>query len=73
MVKVVACIVAVLALGQAAAASKAVSSFSEWVDGILADPNGDNMTPDEVMLAYKSGNFSAPPASESIFEALSRA
>lgn len=60
MVKLIPYVASLLALGQAVAAAKAVTSFSEWVDGILQDPNGDNMTPEEVIDAYTSGQFSAP-------------
>ncbi|ORY07648.1 hypothetical protein BCR34DRAFT_631010 [Clohesyomyces aquaticus] len=62
MVKLILCVASLLALGQTAAAAKAVTSFSEWVDGIIADPTGDNMTPGEVVDAFKSGNFTTPPA-----------
>lgn len=51
-----------LALGQAVVAAKAVTSFAEWVDGILENPDGDNMTPEEVVSAYESGQFSTPPS-----------
>ena len=62
MVKLVPYVASLLALGQAIAAAKAVTSFSEWVDGIIEDPQGDNLTPDEVIDAFKSGQFSTPPA-----------
>lgn len=65
MVKLIPYVASLLALGQAVAAAKAVTSFSEWVDGILEDPNGDNMTPEEVINAFKSGQFSTPPAGTS--------
>ncbi|KAJ4368907.1 hypothetical protein N0V83_005989 [Neocucurbitaria cava] len=64
MVKLIPYVASLLALGQAIAAAKAVTSFSEWVDGILEDPAGDNMTPEEVIVAYKSGQFSTPPAAK---------
>ncbi|OAL52742.1 hypothetical protein IQ07DRAFT_585858 [Pyrenochaeta sp. DS3sAY3a] len=60
MVKLIPYIASLLALGQAAVAAKAVTSFSEWVDGILENPDGDNMTPEEVVNAYQSGQFEAP-------------
>jgi hypothetical protein len=62
MVKLIPYVASLLALGQAVAAAKAVTSFSEWVDGILANPDGDNMTPEEVVVAFKSGQFSTPPS-----------
>jgi hypothetical protein len=62
MVKVIPYVASLLALGQAVAAAKAVTSFSEWVDGILENPDGDNMTPEEVVDAYKSGQFSTSPS-----------
>jgi lipoate-protein ligase A len=62
MVNFIPYVASLLALGQAIAAAKAVTSFSEWVDGILEDPNGDNMTPEEVIDAFQSGLFSTPPA-----------
>ncbi len=66
MAKLIPYIAALLALGQVITAAKAVTSFSQWVDGILEDPNGDNMTPEEVIAAFKSGNFSTPTAGKSI-------
>ncbi|KAF2819106.1 hypothetical protein CC86DRAFT_146617 [Ophiobolus disseminans] len=62
MVKLIPYVASLLALGQAVAAAKAVTSFSEWVDGILENPDGDNMTPEEVVDAYQSGQFSPPSA-----------
>ena len=62
MVKLISYIASLLALGQTIAAAKAITSFSEWVDGILEDPNGDNMTPEEVINAFKSGQFNTPSA-----------
>jgi hypothetical protein len=62
MVKFIPYLASLLALGQAVAAAKAVTSFSEWVDGILENPNGDNMTPEEVVDAYMSGEFTAQPS-----------
>jgi hypothetical protein len=62
MVNVIPYVTSLLAVGQAVAAAKAVTSFSEWVDDILANPNGDNMTPEEVLNAYGSGQFSTPPS-----------
>ncbi|KAF1843022.1 uncharacterized protein K460DRAFT_396434 [Cucurbitaria berberidis CBS 394.84] len=62
MVKLIPYVTSLLALGQAIAAAKAVTSFSEWVDGILENPNGDNMTPEEVVDAFNNGQFSTPPA-----------
>jgi hypothetical protein len=62
MVKVIPYLASLLALGQAVAAAKAVTSFSEWVDGILENPNGDNMTPEEVVDAYMSGEFTSTPS-----------
>jgi|TARA_R110002003_G_scaffold1122_2_gene22458 hypothetical protein len=62
MVKVIPYVASLLALGQAVAAAKAVTSFSEWVDSILENPDGDNMTPEEVVDAYKSGQFSTSPS-----------
>jgi hypothetical protein len=62
MVNIIPYVASLLALGQAVAAAKAVTSFSEWVDDILANPNGDNMTPEEVVNAYESGQFSTPPS-----------
>ncbi|KAK1960980.1 hypothetical protein LY78DRAFT_645670 [Colletotrichum sublineola] len=35
------------------AASSSTFSFSKWVDGILANPNGDNLTPEEAVEAWK--------------------
>ena len=61
MVKLIPYVASLLALGQVIAAAKAVTSFSEWVDGILEDPTGDNLTPEEVVEAFKSGEFGAPP------------
>jgi hypothetical protein len=60
MVKPIQYVLSLVAFGQAVAAAKAVTSFSEWVDGLLHDPEGDNMTPEEVIAAYKSGKFDAP-------------
>jgi hypothetical protein len=62
MVKFIPYLASLLALSQAVAAAKAVTSFSEWVDGILENPNGDNMTPEEVVDAYMSGEFTAQPS-----------
>jgi hypothetical protein len=62
MVKLISYITSLLALGQAVAAAKAVTSFSEWVDGILENPDGDNLTPEEVVEAFQSGQFSTPPS-----------
>lgn len=62
MVKLIPYVASLLALGQAVAAAKAVTSFSEWVDGILENPDGDNMTPEEVIDAFQSGQFSTAPS-----------
>jgi hypothetical protein len=62
MVQLIPYIASLLALSQAVASAKAVTSFSEWVDGILENPDGDNMTPEEVVDAFKSGQFSTPPS-----------
>lgn len=67
MVKLIPYVASLLALGQATAAAKAVTSFSEWVDGILEDPNGDNMTPEEVINAFTSGQFSTPAGTSTIY------
>ncbi|KAK3196490.1 hypothetical protein K4F52_000372 [Lecanicillium sp. MT-2017a] len=60
MVKVVPYFAGLLALCQGAVATKAVTSFSEWVDGILEDPNGNHMKPEEVVAAFQSGQFNSP-------------
>lgn len=40
-----------------------VFSFSKWVDGIIANPHGDNLTPEEAVEAYyKSVNASEAAA-----------
>jgi hypothetical protein len=70
MVKLIPYIASLLALGQAAVAAKAVTSFSEWVDGILENPNGDNMTPEEVVNAYQSGQFEAPAGKSTIHQTM---
>jgi hypothetical protein len=62
MVNIIPYVASLLALGQAVAAAKTITSFSEWVDDILANPNGENMTPEEVLNAYESGQFSTPPS-----------
>ncbi|KXX75566.1 hypothetical protein MMYC01_208796 [Madurella mycetomatis] len=51
-----------LAFGHAVAAAQTVTSFSEWVEGIIADPNGDHLSPEDAVAAFKSGAFSVPPA-----------
>jgi hypothetical protein len=61
MVQIIPYIASLLALGQAVAAAKQVTSFTEWIDGIVANPDGDNMTPDEVLEAFNAGKFSTPP------------
>ncbi|KAF7674584.1 hypothetical protein GT037_007344 [Alternaria burnsii] len=71
MVQLLPYVASLLALGQAVAAAKAVTSFSEWVDGILENPDGDNMTPEEVVVAFKSGEFNSSPSakfSRSLYE-----
>lgn len=62
MVQLISYVASLLALSQAVAAAKAVTSFSEWVDGIIENPDGDNMTPEEVVDAFQSGQFSTPPS-----------
>lgn len=62
MVKLIPYAASLLALGQAVVAAKAVTSFAEWVDGILENPDGDNMTPEQVVTAYESGQFNTPPS-----------
>jgi hypothetical protein len=62
MVNIIPYVASLLALGQAVVAAKAVTSFSEWVDGIIENPDGDNMTPEEVVAAFQSGQFSTPPS-----------
>lgn len=57
MVNIIPYVASLLALGRAVTAAKAASSFSQWVEGILEDPEGDNMTPEEVINAYQSGHF----------------
>ncbi|KAL1798239.1 hypothetical protein ACET3X_002276 [Alternaria dauci] len=64
MVQILPYVASFLALGQAVAAAKAVTSFSEWVDGILENPDGDNMTPEEVIDAFKSGQFNSSPSAK---------
>jgi len=44
MVKLISSIASLLAFGQAIAVANAVSSFSEWVDGIIENPQGDHMS-----------------------------
>jgi hypothetical protein len=61
MVQIGPYVASLLALGQGVTAAKAVSSFSEWIEGIVADPKGDNMTPKEVVKAFKAGQFSSSP------------
>ena len=73
MVQIVPYIASILALGQAVTAAKAVSSFSEWVEGIVANPDGDNMTPEEVVEAFKAGQFSSPPEGMSAVRSISLA
>ncbi|KAH7395040.1 hypothetical protein DE146DRAFT_633405 [Phaeosphaeria sp. MPI-PUGE-AT-0046c] len=71
MVKLIPYAASLLALGQAVIAAKAVTSFTEWVDGILENPGGEHMTPEEVVNAYESGQFSTPPSakfSRSLYE-----
>ncbi|EUC39894.1 hypothetical protein COCMIDRAFT_110248 [Bipolaris oryzae ATCC 44560] len=68
MVQIIPYIASLLALGQAVTAAKAVSSFSEWVEGIVANPDGDNMTPEEVVEAFKAGQFSSPPEARSLLQ-----
>lgn len=67
MVKVVPYITGLLAICQGAVATKAVTSFSEWVDGILEDPNGNHMKPEEVVAAFQSGQFNSPTPGTYIF------
>jgi hypothetical protein len=62
MVKLTPYVTSILALGQVVTAAKPVTSFSDWVDGILENPAGDNMTPEEVIDAFQSGHFITPPA-----------
>ncbi|CAN9451984.1 unnamed protein product [Alternaria alternata] len=62
MVQLLPYVASLLALGQAVVAAKAVTSFSEWVDGILENPDGENMTPEEVVVAFKSGQFNSSPS-----------
>ncbi|OAK94143.1 hypothetical protein IQ06DRAFT_310864 [Phaeosphaeriaceae sp. SRC1lsM3a] len=72
MVNIIPYVASLLALGRAVTAAKAASSFSQWVEGILEDPEGDNMTPEEVINAYQSGHFdgatSAKFRSRSLFQ-----
>ncbi|KAH8626723.1 hypothetical protein IG631_18741 [Alternaria alternata] len=69
MVQLLPYVASLLALGQAVAATKAVTSFSEWVDGILENPDGDNMTPEEVVVAFKSGEFNSSPSAMTLLVA----
>ncbi|KAH7406469.1 hypothetical protein DE146DRAFT_629787 [Phaeosphaeria sp. MPI-PUGE-AT-0046c] len=68
MIKLIPYIATLLALGQVVVAAKAVSSFSEWVDGLLEKPEGDNMTPEEVINAFQSGQFTAKFSSRSLIQ-----
>jgi hypothetical protein len=61
MIKLISYVASLLALGQAVAAAEEVTSFSERVEGILENPDRDNMTPEEVVDASKSGQFSTSP------------
>jgi hypothetical protein len=70
MVQIIPFVASLLALSQAVAAAKAVTSFSEWVDGVLENPDGDNMTPDEVISAFESGQFNTPPSGISTVESV---
>jgi hypothetical protein len=62
MVQLISYVASLLVLSQAVVAAKAVTSFSEWVNGIIENPEGDHMTPEEVVDAFKSGQFSTPPS-----------
>jgi hypothetical protein len=50
------------AVGAAPAAAAAVVtssfSFAEWVEQIIADPQGDHLTPEQAVAAFQAGQNS---------------
>ena len=54
--------VALLAMSRAVGAVPTVAntitsnfSFADWVDGIIADPDGDHLTPAQAVAAFHAG------------------
>ncbi|KAF4854202.1 hypothetical protein CGCSCA4_v001823 [Colletotrichum siamense] len=58
-VATLAAVAPLAAAAPAAAQAPEIFSFAKWVDGIIANPHGDNLTPEEAVEAYyKSVNAS---------------
>ncbi|GKT40607.1 uncharacterized protein ColSpa_00788 [Colletotrichum spaethianum] len=47
-----------------------IFSFSKWVDGIIANPSGDNLTPEEAVEAWHASlnETSAAPTGENLLQ-----
>jgi hypothetical protein len=43
-----------------------VFSFGKWIDGIIDNPDGDNLTPDEAIAAWTASANGTRPASRSL-------
>ncbi|KAI8293694.1 hypothetical protein K4K56_004084 [Colletotrichum sp. SAR 10_98] len=62
-VATLAAVAPLAAAAPAAAQAPEIFSFAKWVDGIIANPHGDNLTPEEAVEAYyKSVNASEAAA-----------
>ncbi|KAJ0381786.1 hypothetical protein COL922a_013849 [Colletotrichum nupharicola] len=64
-VATLAAVAPLAAAAPAATPAPEIFSFAKWVDGIIANPHGDNLTPEEAVEAYyKSVNASEAAALE---------
>ncbi|KAF4880005.1 hypothetical protein CGCSCA1_v001117 [Colletotrichum siamense] len=62
-VATLAAVAPLAAAAPAATPAPEIFSFAKWVDGIIANPHGDNLTPEEAVEAYyKSVNASEAAA-----------
>ncbi|KAJ5006675.1 hypothetical protein K4K48_002842 [Colletotrichum sp. SAR 10_66] len=62
-VATLAAVAPLAAAAPAATQAPEIFSFAKWVDGIIANPHGDNLTPEEAVKAYyKSVNASEAAA-----------
>jgi hypothetical protein len=69
MVNTAVAALALLAVGQAvgavptAGALPPTFSFVDWVDQIIADPDGDHLSPEEAVVAFYAAASSSSPSS----------
>ncbi|KAK1849735.1 hypothetical protein CCHR01_07637 [Colletotrichum chrysophilum] len=61
-VATLAAVAPLAAAAPAATPAPEIFSFAKWVDGIIANPYGDNLTPEEAVEAYYKSRNEVPEA-----------